>query len=66
MSDFNPEEKRIINILYLANKPVTTKRISERTEMAWRTAKKYLEQLYGKEVVDCGRYKKSVYWWLKT
>lgn len=35
----SPEEKRIINILYIAHKPLTTKNISERAEMAWQTAK---------------------------
>lgn len=31
---FKPEEKRIINVLYIAHKPLTTKNISERSEMA--------------------------------
>ncbi len=61
----NPEEKRIINILYAAHKPLTTKNISERAEMAWQTAKKYLEQLRRKGITDGGRYGKSVYWWLR-
>ena len=63
---FNPEEKRIINVLYIANKPLTTKNTSERSEMAWQTAKKYLGKLYDKGVVDRGRYGNSVYWWLKV
>lgn len=62
----NPEEKRIINTLYAAHKPLTTKNISDRSEMAWQTAKKYLEQLHSKGIVDGGRYGKSVYWWLRT
>jgi len=63
---FKPEEKRIINVLYIAHKPLTTKNISERSEMAWQTAKKYLGMLFEKKVVDRGRYGKSVYWWLRT
>ena len=63
---YSPEEKRIINTLYIANKPLTTKNISERSEMAWQTTKKYLEQLHSKGIVEGGRYGKSVYWWLKT
>ncbi|MCZ7385229.1 MAG: hypothetical protein O8C63_10850 [Candidatus Methanoperedens sp.] len=53
--EYSPEEKRIINTLYIAHKPLTTKNISERAEMAWKTAKKYLVQLYGKGIVDYGR-----------
>ena len=52
MNKFKPEEKRIIRTLYSANKPLTTKRISEKTDMAWQTAKKYLTILYKKDVVD--------------
>ncbi len=63
---YTPEEKRIINILYIAHKPLTTSNISERSEMAWQTAKKYLEKLHEKGAVDYGRYGKSVYWWLRT
>ncbi len=63
---YSPEEKRIINTLYIAHKPLTTNNISERSEMAWQTAKKYLVQLYRKGTVDSGRYGKSVYWWLRT
>jgi len=63
---FKPEENRIINVLYIAHKPLTTKNISERSEMAWQTAKKYLGMLFEKKLVDRGRYGKSVYWWLKT
>lgn len=62
---YSPEEKRIINTLYIAHKPLTTNNISERSEMAWQTAKKYLVQLHKKRVVDYGRYGKSVYWWLR-
>lgn len=62
----NPEEKRIINVLYVANKPLSTKKVSERSEMAWQTAKKYLNRLYEKEVLRRGKYGKSIYWWLRT
>jgi Mn-dependent DtxR family transcriptional regulator len=61
---FTPEEKRIINVLYSANKPLTTLDISERSEMAWQTSKKYLTKLIQKGYVRHGKYGKSVYWWL--
>lgn len=63
---FTPPERRVMNTLYMAHKPLTTKNISERSEMAWQTAKKYLEQLYGKGIVDAGKYGNAVYWWLRT
>jgi predicted transcriptional regulator len=63
---FTPEEKRIINVLYAAHKPLTTKRVSEMSELSWQTAKKYLQELYKKGTVVNGRYGKSVYWWLRT
>ena len=43
-----------------------TKNISERSEMAWQTAKKYLGKLYYKDVVNRGIHGKSVYWWLRV
>ena len=64
--NYNPEEKRIINVLYMAHKPLTTKNISERAEMSWQTAKKYLISLNNKGAVIFGRYGKSVYWWLRV
>lgn len=63
---FTPEEKRIINILYVAYKPLTTLAISDRSEMAWQTAKKYLTRLNQKGYVSRRKYGKSVYWWLKV
>lgn len=63
---FNQEEKKIINTLYIAQKPLTTKNIADNSEMAWPTAKKYLENLQEKGYVVHGKFGKSVYWWLKT
>lgn len=59
---FTPKEKRIINTLYAAHKPLTTKNVAERSEMAWQTAKKYLDQLHKKGYVLYAKYEKSVYW----
>jgi Mn-dependent DtxR family transcriptional regulator len=66
ISEFTPEEKRIINVLYSAHKPLTTLDISDRSEMAWQTAKKYLKKLCDLGYVTNGKYGKSVYWWLKV
>jgi DNA-binding IclR family transcriptional regulator len=61
---FLPEEKRIINALYVAQKPLSTKNIAERSEMARQTAKKYLDILNQRGFVSNGKMGKSVYWWL--
>lgn len=62
----NPEEKHIINALYVAHKPLTTKKVSEQSEMAWQTAKKYLTRLYEQNIVNRGKYGNAIYWWLKV
>lgn len=66
MTQLSPEERRIINVLYYAHKPLSTKAIAEHSEMAWQTAKKYLERLYQKKLLHRGKYGKSVYWWLRV
>jgi len=42
---FTPEERRVITVLYMAHKPLTTFAVSQQAEMAWQTAKKYLMKL---------------------
>jgi Mn-dependent DtxR family transcriptional regulator len=63
---FTPEERRVLSVLYMAQKPLTTFAVSEQAEMAWQTAKKYLERLRKAGYVSRGKYGKSVYWWLKV
>ena len=63
--DFKSEERRKINVLYFANKPLSTKEISERTEMAWQTAKSYLEKLNEKGLLETGIKGNTVYWWIR-
>jgi Sugar-specific transcriptional regulator TrmB. len=63
--DFKSEERRIINVLYFANKPLSTKEISERTEMAWQTAKNYLEKMNEKGLLETGIKGNTVYWWIR-
>ena len=61
---FGNAEKRILTILYAANKPLTTQEIANKTEMTRLTAKKYLIILQDKGKVEGGRLGKSIYWWL--
>ena len=61
---YSHAEKRILTILYVANKPLTTQEIANKTDMVRLTAKKYLISLQNKGKVEGGRYGKSIYWWL--
>lgn len=58
--------RRIIYVLYVANKPLTTNKVAEYAEISRPTARVYLRKLYKRGVVDGGRYKKGVYWWIKN
>ena len=61
-----PTEKRIVNVLYYANKPLSTSDIAKRSGLSWVTAKKYLVKLYGKKLLKRKTEGKSVYWWLRV
>jgi Mn-dependent DtxR family transcriptional regulator len=65
-SKFTPTEKRIINLLYVAHRPLTTKQISEKLGIAWKTAKDNLTNLYKNKYVDMEDLDNRIYWWLKT
>ena len=61
-----PDEKRILRVLYVAQKPLSTSKVAVNADMAWLTAKKYLYQLLEMELVNAGRKGKTVYWWLRV
>ncbi|MDV0447259.1 hypothetical protein MsAg5_11380 [Methanosarcinaceae archaeon Ag5] len=65
MMILNAQEKKIMKVLYLANKPLSTKEISERAELSWPTTKKYLDEMHKKNYVDGGIKGNSVFWWIK-
>lgn len=66
MIELSQQEKRVIDALYAAEKPLTTQKVADNSEMAWATAKKYLLQLRDKNIVAAGKHGKSTYWWLVT
>lgn len=66
MSDLNPTEKRIVTVLYHAQKPLSTSDIANRAELSWATTKKYLDILQGKKLLRRGKLGKSIYWWIQT
>jgi len=59
-------EKRVVNILYVAWRPLTTGQVADKWGKSWPTAKKYLTRLYNKKLLHKKTHGKSVYWWLKT
>lgn len=63
---FKPNEKRIINLLYVARRPLTTKQVSEKLGVAWQTAKDNLMSLYEKGYVNRKEEANRTYWWLRT
>jgi DNA-binding IclR family transcriptional regulator len=66
MSDLNPAERRIVTVLYHAQKPLSTSDIAKRSEMSWATTKKYLTTLYEKKLLRRAKKGKSIYWWILT
>ena len=63
---FNYNEKRIINLLYVARRPLTTKQVANKTHMAWQTAKDYLTELQKKGYMNKSIQGNRTYWWLRT
>ena len=63
---FYYQEKRVINVLYNANRPLTTTQVANKAEMAWVTADKYLRKLRRDGYVLSKRYGNAVYWKLNS
>lgn len=65
-SKFTSNEKRIINLLYVARRPLTTKQVSEKLNIAWQTAKDNLKNLQDKGYVVMEDRGNRNYWWLRV
>ncbi len=63
---FAPNEKRVINLLYVARRSLTTKQVSEKLGVAWQTAKDNLMSLHRKGYVNMDERGNRTYWWLRT
>jgi len=63
---FSGNEKRIINLLYVARRPLTTKQVSEKLEIAWQTAKDNLTSLHESGYVNVEEKGNRTYWWLRA
>jgi predicted transcriptional regulator len=63
---FTVNEKRIINLLYVARRQLTTKQVSAKLGIAWQTAKDNLISLRKKGHVNMRDEGNRIYWWLRT
>lgn len=62
----NVHEKRIVNVLYYAHKPLSTSDIAKHSELSWQTTKKYLEELHKHGFLNNGKKGNAVFWWIKV
>lgn len=64
MKRFSFQEKRVIDALYNADRPLTTAEVAQEAEASWITAKKYLKILKKKKYVEMHKLGGSIYWML--
>jgi DNA-binding IclR family transcriptional regulator len=65
MTNLNSKEKKVLNVLNAAGRPLNTNQVAERSDMSWTTAKKYLKRLYGKKYLRKKSKGKATYWRLR-
>ncbi len=64
MPKFNLHERNILSVLYAAEKPLTTETIARRTSISRITARKYLNILQEKGILEFRELNKGIYWWI--
>ena len=62
---FTTNEKRILNLLYVAGRPLSTRLIAKKLKISWSTARDALEALQKSGYVRSERRGLKVFWWLK-
>lgn len=63
---YKPIEKRILAVLYSAEKPLPTERIAKQLDISRITIKKYLLGLKQRSKVKSKKEGRAVYWWLSS
>jgi len=58
----NPYERDIKRALYIAQRRLSTKQVSEEAGVSWTTARKYLNRLSRKKKVSRNKKGNRVYW----
>ena len=64
MTNFNLYEKNILSVLYSAEKPLVTEKIARLTGVSQITARKYLNSLQERNVLNSKKINKKNYWWI--
>jgi len=64
--NLNPYERKIMKELYYAGKPLTTNEVAEKSDLSWQTAKKHLEQMRERGLLNHGKKGSAIYWWIKV
>ena len=59
-------KRDILNVLYWAQRPLTTSEVAKYADISWNTAKKYLQRLYQQRYVKRGEKGNAIYWWLRV
>ena len=59
------KEKNVLDSLNACRRPLNTNQVSERSDMSWQTAKKYLDRLYDKKFVRKQKMDEMTYWRLR-
>jgi response regulator of citrate/malate metabolism len=62
--EYNSAERKIMSILYSAEKPLPMERIAKQLDMSRITVKKYLLGLEKQKKVASKKVGRAVYWWL--
>lgn len=61
---FDDYEKKILNVLYAAGRPLTTKEISVKSKVTWSITKDRLLKLHRHKHIGRKEYENRIYWWL--
>ncbi len=64
MSKFNLQERNILSVLYAAEKPLTTETIARLAGISRITARKYLNNLQKRSILEFKELNKGIYWWI--
>ncbi|MBN2331387.1 MAG: helix-turn-helix transcriptional regulator [Candidatus Aenigmarchaeota archaeon] len=59
---FTDIERKILNILYNASRPLTTTQMTKKTGTSWATTNKNLEQLHKRKYVVTKKIGNKKYW----
>lgn len=62
---FNNKERKIINVLYQYQSPLTMGKVTKYSGYSYNTVRKYLKSLSDNGYVECMHYRNAICWWLR-